>query len=195
MYFIHEWPSHEESQMELKDLVKDLARRVPSDPSKPVLPPGTTDAEIDGFETRTGISVPPMLKDWLKFTNGPCIGAGGVRGLCTPYPADGIEHYYDIFPEWCRRGWIPIAGDGCGDYYVVATRDEDGPGQPVFFIDCHLDENQPAYVVASDFLHFLEFYLGRELEDGGWPFHRDFVIGRDPQLEYYTTVPRAWETD
>jgi hypothetical protein len=181
--------------MDLFEIVKDMARRAVLNPAEPELPLGSTDANIDGFERRTGVMIPPMLRDWLKFTNGPGIGAGGTRGLRTPHPHNDIERSYGLHPEWLRRGWIPIAGDGCGDYYVVATRPEDGPGHPVLFIDCHIDRDRPTYVAGSDLLHFLEFYLGYELGERGWPFDREFVLRKDPYLALYTTVPKAWELD
>jgi hypothetical protein len=25
----------------------------------------------------------------------------------------------DPYPEWARLGWLRVAGDGCGNYYVL----------------------------------------------------------------------------
>lgn len=179
--------------MNLSERVKELARKVPSDPSDPGLPEGLSDSDIKDFEHRNEIVVPTSLHEWLKFTNGPSIGAGGVRGIRTRYPEYDIEHYYKRHPLWLRRGWIPIAGDGCGNHYVVATRDEDGPGNPVFFIDCHMDKSQPAYVVASDIWHFFKSYLSREVMEIGWPFDPAYVLREDPSLAEYSKVPKPWE--
>ncbi len=161
------------------------------------LPPGTTDEAIDAFEARHGLILPLELREWLRFTNGPSVGAGRTRGIRTTNPANDIEALW--LPGWRRRGWIPIASDGCGSHYVLATRPEDGPGHPVFFLDHERqqdeDRSTPTYVCASCLWSFLCFYL---MEDGGvegWPFNRYMVLADDPALAHYSKVRRAWEVD
>lgn len=176
--------------------VQDLAHRAAKlNLIEPTLPPGAGDAEIAGFEIRTGLTIPPAFREWLKFTNGPTIGAGGVRGVQTSHEADDIESHYDWHPEWREKGWIPIAGDGCGDYYVIATQEHNSQGHPVFFIDCHLDPLTPAYIVASNVLSFLRFYLRRDLGERGWPFDRAKMLAEDPAIAEPTTADLPWEAD
>ena len=64
---------------------------------------------------------------------------------------------------WRDRGWLPVAGDGCGNQYVLVS-------------------HGIAYVVASDLWTFLRFLLLRETGDGRWPFDRRAVIAADPEL-------------
>lgn len=177
--------------------VRELAARVSRDPTQPQLPAGIGDAEVRAFEKRTGITVPKSLREWLRFTNGPRIGIAGVLGICTPDPFDDIEHYYEDASRvaWRDRGWIPIAGDGFGNFYVVSTKARDGRGNPVLFIDCGRDPSTPAYVVASGVWQFLRFYFRKDLGQKGWPFNRDMVLLEDPALRDYVTVPRPWEAD
>jgi len=176
--------------------IKGLARRAATlNLIEPTLPPGASDAEIAGFEIRTGLTIPPAFREWLKFTNGPVIGAGGVYGIRTAHSITNIEPHYDWHPEWREKGWIPIAGDGCGDDYVIATQECNSQGHPVFFIDNHIDPLEPAYIVASNVLSFLRFYLRADLGERGWPFDRAKVLAEDPAITEPTTADRPWEAD
>lgn len=180
--------------MGLKEDVFELARSVPRDPEQSSLPPGIDDTVIDSFVGRTGLPVPHPLREWLRFTNGPRIGPGCVFGIATPDAWTNIETYYteNMYPTWLTKGWIPIAGDGCGDYYVVSVCSE-GFGNPVLFLDQSSELLIPEYVVASDLWHFLRFYLGRELGERGWPFRREFVLSLDPELAHYANAPLPWD--
>ncbi len=161
------------------------------------LPPGATDRDIDAFEARYAFAVPTELRDWLLFTNGPHIGRTSVRGIQTSRSCDEIDAVWET--DWLERGWIPIAGDGCGSYYVLATHPDDGPGHPVFFVDHERQSNGeyslPTYVCASGLWSFLRFYIQEDLGVEGWPFNRDMVLAADPDLADYSRVPRAWEVE
>lgn len=183
-------------RMDAFEEIQDLARRAARlNLIEPTLPPGADDAEIAGLEIRTGLPLPPAFREWLKFTNGPVIGAGGVYGVQTGRSFTDIESFYDWYTEWRGKGWIPIAGDGCGDYYVIATREHNSQGRPVFFIDCHLDPLEPAYIVASNVLSFLRFYLRADLGERGWPFDRAKMLAEDPAIAEATTADLPWEAD
>jgi cell wall assembly regulator SMI1 len=174
-------------------LLKESAER-----SHVALPPGIGDAEIRDFQMRTGLTVPASLREWLAITNGPSVGEW-LYGVRPKKRSLDIEHILRLYPAWLREGWIPVANDGCGDYYVLATQAEDGPGNPVFFIENHEDEDKPKYVAASDLWHFLYFLLDDSLHhdpesaEPAWPFSEDFVLARDAALRDYRTVPRPWE--
>lgn len=160
------------------------------------LPEGTSEREIRAFEARNVVVVPPELRSWLRFTNGPRIGMSGLLGIRTPDAFDDMETVYP--PEWRKRGWIPIASDGCGSYFALATQESDAPGRPVFFMDHErrLEEwVQPTYVCASDLWHFLRFYIADGLGKPDWPFDRDRVLRDDPDLAAYTKVAKPWELD
>jgi cell wall assembly regulator SMI1 len=179
--------------MTIVEEVKKLAREALRDPAEPVLPEGASDQDIAEFESRTGLIVPLALREWLKFTNGPGIGAGGVRGIRTPHPADDIERCYDLHAGWKDKGWIPIAGDGCGNYYVIVSGDAIGSRSPVFFINRHSDPMKLSYIVASDLWRFLRFYLRRDLGERGWPFDREKVLLEDPVLSGCEAATLPWE--
>jgi hypothetical protein len=104
-----------------------------------------------------------------------------------------MEVILKIFPNWIGKGWIPVGGDGCGNYYVLATRPEDGPGRPVFFIEIIDDPVSPCYVVASSLFNFLMSYFKRDLGIRGWPCDPDKVLTEDPALSEYQRYPRCWE--
>ena len=93
---------------------------------------------------------------------------------------------------WKSKKWIPIAGDGCGNYYLLATSHEYGRGRPVFFVDTHEDPNEPSYLVASDLWHFMSFLLRKELGESAWPFRKEFVVEEDPAIESYHGLRYPW---
>ena len=179
--------------MKIADQVKQLALAAEKDPSHPIIPSGIDDISINEFESRTGLTVPAALREWLRYSNGPALGAGGMLGVRTSQMSDDIECKYRRRPDWLERGWIPIARDGCGNYYVIATREQDGPGNPVFFLDRQDGLIEPSYVVASGLWTFLRFYLQHDLGESGWPFDPSKVLREDPALAHYTTVPKPWE--
>jgi hypothetical protein len=178
--------------MDIKEEVSELLGRVPLPPDEPS-PTGLGHEGVVGFVTRTGLAVPPELEEWLHLCNGARAGPGGLFGIRPVRQILDIEEYYRLYPHWRTAGWIPTAGDGCGDYYVLSTGVEDLPARPVFFIDTHECTDRPAYVVASDLWRFLRFLLGRELGERGWPFDQTKVLAEDPDLAAYRRVPKAWE--
>jgi hypothetical protein len=148
---------------------------------------------LDGFAVRTEIRVPTSLRDWLKITNGVCAGPGGLFGI-RPHREDfDIESLYSAYPVWRDKKWIPIGGDGCGNYYVLVTQQELGPGFPVVFIDTSVGAEQPTYLAASDLEHFLVFLLEKELGHKGWPFNETIVVQYDPHILDFENVPLPWE--
>lgn len=182
------------------EAVRELLGKVPHPPEED-LPGGADDAEIEAFTERTGVTLPRALVAWLKLSNGPCVGPGGLFGIRPARESLDIEYRLDLYPQWKERGWIPVAGDGCGNYYVLATAQEFGPGWPVLFIDTMASPDAPDYIVASDIWRFLVFLLEEELlEEKGiydtpWPFDRTEVTRRDPGIESFTGVPLPWETE
>jgi hypothetical protein len=185
------------TQEEVKRLVVDACMR--NTGAAP--PPGVLDTEIDAFQARLGLNIPRSLREWLRYSNAPATGYGIVLGLTLDNRNQNIEACYpDYLAFWkSDKGWIPIAGDGCGNPFVVATKEEDGPGNPVLFFEILTDERKPAYVVASDVWHFFWFYIRQSLRESGcayddeWPFNKEKVIAADPDLQKYTKYPLPWE--
>ena len=168
-----------------------LLARVPAPPDEET-PAGATEQQVAEFEKRTGVTIPAKLRSWLLACNGPCVGPGGVFGI-KPKRADlDIEQVLSLFPKWREKGWIPVAGDGCGNYYVVATKREFGDGEPVLFIDTMEQDSVPAYIVASDVWRFLWFLFNDELGESKWPFNRDEVTTSDPDILSFHDVDLPW---
>ena len=103
-----------------------------------------------------------------------------------------IEFYYGLHPSWKNKNRIPVAGDGCGNFYLMATNDDFGYGRPIFFVDTLEDPDEPCYLVASDLWHFLSFLLRKELGETGWPFMKEIVVEKDPAIENYHGIPYPW---
>lgn len=178
--------------MSLMEQISELLHQVPRPPEDSI-PSGVTDEEIAHFEERTGIVVPAMLRRWLRVTNGPCVGPGGFYGIQPLRSHLEIEEYLNLFPDWKKRQWIPVAGDGCGNHYIIPTQNEFGLGYPVLFIDVGRAVDSPSYVVASDLEHFVVGTLRKEMGDAGWPFSRDRTLAFDPGLSDFHAVPFPWE--
>lgn len=172
--------------------IRTLLRRIPHPPEEE-LPAGLSDQECTRFEERTGLVMPPDLRAWLNISNGPCVGPGGLYGVCPPRMHLDIESYYDMYPTWRTRGWIPVAGDGCGNQYVLVTKREYGNGLPIVFVESTSDHEMPAYIVASDIRHFLLFLFLRELGQCGWPFDEAIVTQNDPAIMTFHDVPLPWQ--
>jgi hypothetical protein len=170
--------------------IDQLIRQVPR-PPETELPVGCSDADINEFEGRTGLSIPNQLRDWLKQSNGSLVGPGGLFGIqpCD-YRVD-IERDLSFYPQWASLGYIPVAGDGCGNYYVAVTNRSVDNGV-IAFIDTMSDPDRPGYAVASDTEHFLVFLLEQELGERFWPFDREKVVAADPAIENVTTIPLPW---
>lgn len=182
--------------MDLFEEIVELIPRLPRDPDQAYPFAGAEEWKLRAFEARTGLQLPPALRRWLKFINGAAIGPGVVYGLGSRRhsygPAD-IGEILDRRPSWIERGWIPVGSDGFGNYYVLATRPEDGPGTPVLFVEPINDPDIPSYVVASDLFRFLRFYFRKDLGEQGWPCDPDKVLPDDPALSAYSRHPKCWE--
>ena len=66
----------------------------------------------------------------------------------------------DSFPEWAEQGWLPVAGDGCGNYYVLTADDTVG------FIDTMKDPGQIDRQAAGDLLSFMTGLLAGDQDIG-----------------------------
>lgn len=155
-------------------------------------PEGASDEQIESAEARNGTRFPSKFRDFLGYLNGPRIGPGGILGVSREGPELDVCQLLDSYPAWKSLGWIPVAGDGCGNYYVLATRGSAEP--PVGFVDTTASPNEIAYVVASDFWHFLDFLLRKDLRLTGWPFAIDDVIDSDPSIIGCKIAPLPWES-
>jgi hypothetical protein len=90
---------------------------------------GASSQELEGLERRLGRPLPGQLADWLRICRGAAIGPGGFFGNRPDRPSLDIPAYLGLFPEWADKRWLPVAGDGCGNYYVLL------PSGQVGFVD------------------------------------------------------------
>lgn len=148
---------------------------------------------IRWFETDTGLALPPAVRDWLARHNGGGIGNASILGLGT-----GEWEIEDMVREvepWQERGWVPVGGDGNGDYYLVGTSSSREPEGLVFFVD-QMDFSVPDYIVGSDIWHFLYGLACKELlSEEWWPFERDRMVEVDPTLATVASVPLPWDEE
>ncbi|MCA0331662.1 MAG: SMI1/KNR4 family protein [Actinobacteria bacterium] len=170
--------------------VLNLLTRVPRAPGAPAIA-GASDQEVRDLERRLGKPLPGELAAWLRACNGVVAGPVVLYGA-RPLDADlDINEVRCCWSAWQERGWIPVAGDGTGNSYVIrAATDEDV--SPVFFIDCSEDPDRLAYVVASSLSRFLRFVLMEELNREGWPFSVGYVTSIDPAIADTPGAPLPW---
>jgi hypothetical protein len=158
--------------------IDELLSQVPRAPGQR-LPSGLTDEVISGFEERVGFPMPPEQANLLRLSNGPCVGPGGIFGVRPALAFLDIEQLYESYPGWRDQGWVPVASDGCGNYYVAARA---GKHWPIVFIDTVEDADQAAFIVASGVLKFVIALLEKELGETGWPFNEAKVTASDPSI-------------
>jgi hypothetical protein len=98
---------------------------------------------------RLGQRLRPELRTWLSICGGAAIGPGGVFGQRPDRPHLDMVKIREMHPQWRVLGWLPVASDGCGNYYVLA---EDGT---VGFVDPKNDPGKINRHAASNVLSFM----------------------------------------
>lgn len=137
---------------------------------------GASEEQLRSLSEFLGMPLPADLREWLRVCNGVVAGPGGVYGTVD------ITTVLGIHPEWRDAGWIPVAGDGTGNHYVVDTRRRHLDTDAVFFIDVMEDPTALSYIAASTLRLFLTALLRKELGDRAWPFQQSYVASSDPAL-------------
>lgn len=119
----------------------------------------------------------------LVLPDGQCLlgATGGPESL-------RIESVLESYPVFVERSWLPIADDGCGNYWVLH-----GDGG-VAFVDCSSDSTALAYAVASGLGEFLVPFLIPNLRTEGWPFDERTALAWDAELAR-TDIPLPWTAD
>jgi cell wall assembly regulator SMI1 len=88
------------------------------------VPPGASEFDIQTFERLHGLRLPPTLRPWFSVVNGALCGTQGFLGL----------NDYRVDSKYFRDGsWLPVADDGCRDYYLIDLTGPDQGDYPVFF--------------------------------------------------------------
>ena len=174
--------------------ILELLEQVPLPPE--VEPPrGARPEQLDDLERRIGFSIPASLRHWLSLCNGYIGGPGGLYGACPDHDSLDIAARLDSWPEWRASRWVPVAGDGCGNPYVLDVAAGGPLPDIVYFIDCGHDPYALDYAVGSSIPHFLTFLLERELGAKGWPFEREYFLARDPDAASIDAHYVPWKVD
>jgi len=151
---------------------------------------GATPRDIHELERSLSYPVPEELAEWLIECNGTPGGPGGLYGTGTLLPWLEISGYLEMFPEWRERCWIPIGGDGAGNYFVYSVNE---PRSYVGFVEPAVDENEVQYWMATSLAIFLRELLRDEISETRWPFDRRYVASVDPGL--LDVVPSPFEEE
>jgi cell wall assembly regulator SMI1 len=160
--------------------VTGLLNQVPR-PAESAQIEGASPAQIHALEQRLGHAIPVTLRRWLEVCNGLVAGPGGLYGATDGTHLD-IAHVQGLWPSWRVSGWLPVAGDGNGNAYLMGASPLHGALDAVYFVDCSDDPDAIAYVVASSLPKFLTFLLERELGERRWPFDAEYVQVTDPRI-------------
>jgi hypothetical protein len=159
----------------------DLLGRVPRPPeARPCA--GASKEQLSALEGELGYPVPASLVTWLSVCNGIVAGPGGLYGS---RPADDfldIGSTLRIHPDWRLKKWLPVAGDGNGNHYVIDAGRTHLDADAVYFVDVSEDALELAYIVGSNLDLFLVFLLDRETGVRGWPFDASYVLAHDPGI-------------
>jgi cell wall assembly regulator SMI1 len=119
-----------------------------------LLRPGASDADLDTFETRFSVKLPPAFRALFRWRSGKdevsSAPLQGNRSFCTldevartKVLLDGMIGYDFDDPRYWRRGWVPFLHNGGGSYLCLDLAAEVGgqPGQLIGF--WKQDEDRP----------------------------------------------------
>jgi len=168
----------------------DLARQVPAPPGQEFT--GAREEDIVALESEIDRALSPELRRWLRVVNGAMLGPGGVFGVRDVHDFLSIEKYLRIYPEWRTLGWVPIASDGVGNYWVTVPQGPDRSADWVAFVDTHENPGAVDRYVASSFLRFMRFLLKSELGETRWPGDKEYDLECDPALANVPEAQAAW---
>ena len=166
------------------------------------VPPGASELEVQAFERLYGLRLPPTVRDWFSVVNGAFCGTQGFLGL---------DDYRVDSKYFLAKSWLPVADDGCGDYYLIDLTGPDQGDYPVFFWDHETGQEIESgalikgYAVASNLWIFSLMFLKHEFARAGasqdvgerwhWPFDRHRTLQHDPNLARVKSAPLPWKAD
>lgn len=177
--------------MSIANEVMHFLNQLPTPPGQPI-PPGTNAEQLRIFEEEHSTPIPETMKDWLKLCNGPNVPPGGYFGIKTGINFLNIDYYWKMHPEWKEKKWIPISGDGCGNYFTICPNRAVKNDCPVFFIDIISSAEIPSYIVSSNLWIFLKESMKKEIVKSRWPFQKDITLQLDPGLVEYRSENLPW---
>ena len=153
---------------------------------------GFSESEISDLEGSLGFPLSPQLRDWVARYGHSMVGPGGIADM-DPEDGMGILDRTQMHPEWAEQGWVPLGGEWCGNYYVVATHGEPNLPEPVYFVDASEDQDLPTYIAASSPSTFVGSLMSREKGtiDWHWPFDQAKTLALDPDIAK-SSAPMPW---
>jgi hypothetical protein len=168
-------------------------------PPKQGPPRGAAPDQIVALQGQLGFPLPAELRRWLETCNGYTVGPWGFYGANAGNNHKkhlDIGDVVDLHPDWRSSRWIPVASDGCGSTYVLDASGAHGCRDAVYFVDC-FSPSELDYAVASSLPRFLTFYLESDLPERprSWPFDREYVLARDPELASIDAELLPWNKD
>jgi hypothetical protein len=137
------------------------------------IPGSATTIDKQAVQTRFGQTQLFELELWLIMTKGPVLISTPILGFGKgqrPVKQFHYEEALENYPEWEELKWVPIASDGCGNYYVFPLTHDYGEYRPVLKILVSESTTEPAYVAASNLLLFLKRLIEAELGGDDDPF-------------------------
>lgn len=157
-----------------------------------VRPPAVNFEAIVSFQNRFRTTLPDSVIAYLSKTDGAQFGE--LRG---PYEIEKrsskescIDDVLTLYDGFISRMWIPVASDGCANYYVlVGEMQED---RPVCFVDTLSSIENLQYVVASGYWHFLRFFYGQLCGETFWPSDQRRVQELDPDIARVDVASPIW---
>jgi hypothetical protein len=167
-----------------------LAKRAPAPPGQELV--GASETEIQNLENEIARPLSPGFRSWLRAVNGTMLGPGGIFGIRNSRDTLSIIKYLNSYPEWKSAGWVPIAGDGLGNIWVVVPQGPDGGPDWVAFVDVHEDPAAVDRYFASSVPRFIEFLLRAELGETRWPIDREYDLEQDPPLSAASEEEAPW---
>ena len=111
-----------------------------------LLRPGATNEQLNAFETKFALKLPPAFRALYRWRNGQDpLSSLPLQLNQTFSPLDAVAETKELLdgmigndfenPKYWRRGWVPFLHNGAGSYLCLDVAAEDGgtPGQLVSF--------------------------------------------------------------
>jgi cell wall assembly regulator SMI1 len=164
------------------------------------LNPGASEDAIRAAQDKLKVVFPPSFTRFLRLWNGGEFGSDALYGIppITPHHLDITWYREEILDARdCPKSWIPIANDGCGNYFVIATEIPTvGAECAIGFVDYSVSPTNITNYIATNYWAFLEFFIrlmagdkdvihGAPIEPPGlrpWPWDEDWLAQNDPYL-------------
>lgn len=151
-------------------------------------PPSESRRHIQSLEHLAAHQIPAEYAQWLEEFDGATIHTVNVFGL------RGSGKLFDQQSDYLNQGWLNIANDGCGNYYVMALDGRFHLPCPILFVDSYA-ELDDAFIVASDFCSFLQGLLANAEGQFHWPFDKKTTLQLDPELAFAKNVRFPWDSE